>query len=173
MTVGDKWGYNRYDVNFKSPATVVRQLQQCAAKGGNLLLNIGPRADGSIPEPVVEVFERVGKWMALNGEAIYSSYPAYDITLPEGWLACMVYEDTYIFPPSLLTENDVELLIPAHQIDTVEPEVLGQPDCKVTVERIELPGDDEPRAFMRFVIPAAAWQNAVDGLPVIKLINAH
>ncbi len=173
MTVGDKWGYNRYDVNLKSPATIIRQLQQCAAKGGNLLLNINPMADGTVPVGVQEVFRRVGKWMAVNGEAIYESTPAYSVTLPEGWMCSVVYEDTYIFPPDLITPNDVELLIPAHEIDTVEPEVLGQPNCKVTVERIELPGEDEPQAFMRFVIPAEAWQNAVEGLPVIKLIYAH
>lgn len=173
MTVGDKWGYNRYDLNFKTPGTVIRQLQQCAAKGGNLLLNINPMADGTVPPAVEEVFLRVGKWMEVNGESIYGSYPIYDITLPEGWMSCMVYEDTYIFPPALLTMNDVELLIPAYEIDSVEPEVLGQPDCKVTVERIELPGDEEPRAFMKFVIPASAWLNAVEGLPVIRLINTH
>ena len=88
-------------------------------------------------------------------------------------MCSLVYEDTYLFPPDLQTENDVELLIPAHEIDTVEPEVLGQPDCEVTVERIVLPGKDEPRAFMRFVIPASAWKNAPEGLPVIKLIYAH
>ncbi len=173
MTVGDKWGYNRYDVNYKSPATVIRQLQQCAARGGNLLLNINPMADGTVPQPVQEVFQRVGKWMQVNGEAIYESSPVFEITLPEGWMCSVVYEDTYLFPPDIATLNDVELLIPAHEIDTVEPEVLGQPDCKVKVERIELPGEDEPRAFMRFVIPASAWQNAVEGLPVIKLIYAH
>lgn len=173
MTVGDKWGYNRYDLNIKSPAMVIRQLQQCAAKGGNLLLNINPMADGTVPEYVKDVFLRVGKWMELNGEAIYGSYPIYDITLPEGWMSCMVYEDTFLFPPALVTDNDVELLIPAYEIDSVEPEVLGQPDCKVTVERIELPGKDEPRAFMKFVIPASAWKNAVEGLPVIRLLNIH
>ncbi|MDO5472622.1 MAG: alpha-L-fucosidase [Akkermansia sp.] len=173
MTVGDKWGYNRFDVNFKSPAVIIRQLQQCAAKGGNLLLNVGPKADGSVPEPVAEVFRRVGKWMELNGESIYESMPYYDITLPEGWMCSVVYEDTFLFPPALVTDNDVELLIPAHEIDTVEPEVIGQPDCQVSVERVELPGKDEPRAFMKFVIPASAWKNAVEGLPVIRLIYAH
>lgn len=173
MTVGDKWGYNRFDLNIKSPATIIRQLQQCAAKGGNLLLNIGPKGDGSVPPYIKDVFLRVGKWMEVNGESIYESTPVYEITLPEGWMCSLVYEDTYLFPPDLVIDHDVELLIPAHEIDTVEPEVLGQPDCKVTVERIELPGKDEPRAFMRFVIPASAWKNAVEGLPVIKLIYAH
>ncbi len=173
MTVGDKWGYNRYDLNIKTPAMVIRQLEQCAARGGNLLLNINPRGDGSVPEYVSRVFRRVGAWMKVNGEAIYGSSPIVDMTLPEGWMCSIVYEDRYLFPPEIVTQNDVELLIPAHQVDTVEPEVLGQPDCKVTVERIELPGEDEPRAFMRFIIPASAWQNAVEGLPVIKLINAN
>ncbi len=173
MTVGDKWGYNRYDLNIKTPAMVIRQLEQCAARGGNLLLNINPRGDGSVPEYVSRVFRRVGAWMKVNGEAIYGSSPIVDMTLPEGWMCSIVYEDRYLFPPEIVTQNDVELLIPAHQVDTVEPEVLGQPNCKVTVERIELPGEDEPRAFMRFIIPASAWQNAVEGLPVIKLINAN
>jgi alpha-L-fucosidase len=173
MTVGDKWGYNRYDLNIKTPAMVIRQLEQCAARGGNLLLNINPRGDGSVPEYVSRVFRRVGAWMKVNGEAIYGSSPIVDMTLPEGWMCSIVYEDRYLFPPEIVTQNDVELLIPAHQVDTVEPEVLGQPNCKVTVGRIELPGEDEPRAFMRFIIPASAWQNAVEGLPVIKLINAN
>ncbi|MGN1309346.1 MAG: alpha-L-fucosidase, partial [Akkermansia sp.] len=49
MTVGDKWGYCKVDWKLKSPAVIIRQLQECAAKGGNLLLNIGPKADRSVP----------------------------------------------------------------------------------------------------------------------------
>ena len=57
MTVGDKWGYNRYDTRLKSPAVIIGQLQECAAKGGNLLLNIGPKADGSIPDDAAEAIK--------------------------------------------------------------------------------------------------------------------
>ena len=90
MTVGDKWGYNRYDTRLKSPAVIIGQLQECAAKGGNLLLNIGPKADGSIPEGLVNVFKRVGAWMRVNGESIYGSQPCTLLNLPEGCMASQV-----------------------------------------------------------------------------------
>ena len=50
MTVSDKWGYNRYDTNIKSPETIIEKLVECVTKGGNLLLNVNPMADGTIPE---------------------------------------------------------------------------------------------------------------------------
>ena len=50
MTMNDSWGYHKADDDWKSPKTVVRNLIQCAQDGGNYLLNIGPKPDGSIPE---------------------------------------------------------------------------------------------------------------------------
>src|SRR6185312_6076753 len=73
MTLNDSWGYQRADNNWKSARTVVRNLIQCARDGGNYLLNIGPRGDGSIPEESVRVLEEVGQWMSKNGETIYKS----------------------------------------------------------------------------------------------------
>ena len=173
MTVGDKWGYNRYDVRLKEPAVIILQLQQCAARGGNLLLNIGPKADGSIPEGVEDVFRRVGAWMEVNGEAIYESKPVPSVHLPKGWMCSIVYEETYIFPPKMQPTEDVVLRIRAHEIDTVAPSVLGQPDCHIEMERVEEPGKDEPTAYMQFTIPASAWANAVEGMPVFKFSNAN
>lgn len=173
MTVGDKWGYNRFDVNLKTPSDIIGQLQQCAARGGNLLLNIGPKGDGSVPEGVEEVFRRVGKWMEVNGEAIYESRPVPSVHLPEGWMASIVYEETYLFPPKMQPTQDVVLRIRAHEIDTVAPAVLGQPECLIQMERVEEPGEDEPQAFMQFTIPASVWSNAVEGMPVFKLSNAN
>ena len=174
MTLGNHWGFNKNDKKYKSPTQIIRQLQQCAAFGGNLLLNISPRVDGSIPEAAVDIFRRVGKWLGTNGEAIYASRPVPGLTLPEGWLASVVGEETYLFPPALKgNEENVVLLIPAHEIDTVSPSVLGQADCEITIRRIEKPGEDEPQAFMELTIPASAWKNALEGMPVIKLTNAH
>ena len=73
MTLNDSWGYNRGDDNWKSPKTVVRNLVTCAHDTGNYLLNIGPRADGSIPEESVRIFSSVGKWLERNGATIYQS----------------------------------------------------------------------------------------------------
>jgi alpha-L-fucosidase len=66
------WGYIQNDT-FKSPEFVVRQLIDIVSKNGNLLLNIGPRSDGTIPDEVQQVLRDVGSWLKINGEAIYGT----------------------------------------------------------------------------------------------------
>jgi alpha-L-fucosidase len=73
MTLNDSWGYQRADDDWKSSKTVVRNLITCSRDGGNYLLNIGPKGDGSVPEEEVRVLTEVGKWMDTNGETIYKS----------------------------------------------------------------------------------------------------
>jgi alpha-L-fucosidase len=68
------WGYIKDDT-FKSPEFVVHQLVDIVSKNGNLLLNIGPRSDGTIPEEVRQVLLDVGAWLNVNGEAIYGTRP--------------------------------------------------------------------------------------------------
>jgi len=75
MTMNDSWGYQAADDNWKNPKTVVRNLVTCARGGGNYLLNIGPKPDGSIPEESVRILSAVGKWMDRNGPAVYESEP--------------------------------------------------------------------------------------------------
>ena len=73
MTMNESWGYHRADDDWKSPKTIVRNLVTCAHDTGNYLLNIGPQADGSIPEESVSILTSVGKWMGRNGQTIYQS----------------------------------------------------------------------------------------------------
>jgi alpha-L-fucosidase len=68
------WGNIKNDT-FKSPQFIVHQLVDIVSKNGNLLLNIGPRSDGTIPEQVQQVLRDVGSWLAVNGEAIYGTRP--------------------------------------------------------------------------------------------------
>src|SRR6201981_3492158 len=68
------WGYIKDDT-FKSPEFVVHQLIDIVSKNGNLLLNIGPRSDGTIPDEVQKVLLDVGEWLNTNGEAIYGTRP--------------------------------------------------------------------------------------------------
>ena len=68
------WGYIKDDT-FKSPEFVVHQLIDIVSKNGNLLLNIGPRSDGTIPEEVQQVLLDVGTWLNVNGDAIYGTRP--------------------------------------------------------------------------------------------------
>jgi len=73
MTMNDTWGYSRHDHNWKSAETLIKNLVECASKGGNYLLNVGPNDLGEIPQPSVERLEAVGKWLEANGEAIYGT----------------------------------------------------------------------------------------------------
>jgi alpha-L-fucosidase len=75
MTMNDSWGYTGADDNWKSTKTIVRNLVTCAKGGGNYLLNIGPKPDGSVPEQSVNVLTEVGKWMSRNGPTIYEAEP--------------------------------------------------------------------------------------------------
>ena len=68
------WGYIENDT-FKSPEFIVHELVDIVSKNGNLLLNIGPRSDGTIPDAVQQVLRDVGGWLKVNGEAIYGSRP--------------------------------------------------------------------------------------------------
>jgi alpha-L-fucosidase len=73
MTMNDTWGFKFYDDNWKSPETIIRNLIDIASKGGNYLLNVGPTAEGLIPQPSVERLAEVGRWMKVNGESIYGT----------------------------------------------------------------------------------------------------
>jgi alpha-L-fucosidase len=75
MTMNDSWGYHKADDAWKTPKTIVRNLVHCAYGGGNYLLNIGPKPDGSIPEESVRILGAVGQWMEKNGPTIHEAEP--------------------------------------------------------------------------------------------------
>ena len=76
MTMNDTWGFKTNDKNWKSTETLVRNLIDVASKGGNYLLNIGPKADGTFPEASVERLRGIGDWMNVNGESVYDTKAA-------------------------------------------------------------------------------------------------
>jgi alpha-L-fucosidase len=73
MTLNDSWGFQRADDAWKTSKTVIRNLISCSRDGGNYLLNIGPKPDGSIPPETVKVLTEVGSWMRTSGKTIYGS----------------------------------------------------------------------------------------------------
>ena len=72
-TINDTWGYRKDDTNWKSPGQIVFKLVDIVSKGGNYLLNVGPMADGTIPQPSQDILRTVGRWLKVNGEAIYGA----------------------------------------------------------------------------------------------------
>ena len=75
MTINGSWGWNPTDRDYKSGRRLVHTLCEVAAKGGNLLLNIGPTADGSIPSEIVDRLAVVERWMTANAESIVETEP--------------------------------------------------------------------------------------------------
>jgi alpha-L-fucosidase len=73
QTMNETWEYTHYDRNWKSPTTLIRELIDTVSKGGNYLLNIGPKPDGSIPQTTVDTLHAIGGWMHRHGEAIYGT----------------------------------------------------------------------------------------------------
>jgi alpha-L-fucosidase len=73
MTMNRTWGFRAADTNWKSAETIITNLVDIASKGGNYLLNVGPTSAGEIPQASVERLASVGKWMKVNGEAIYGT----------------------------------------------------------------------------------------------------
>jgi len=74
-TINDTWGFKSYDHNWKSTTDLVRKLVDIVSKGGVYLLNVGPTAEGVIPQSSIDRLEAMGAWLAVNGDSIYDTRP--------------------------------------------------------------------------------------------------
>jgi alpha-L-fucosidase len=73
MTMNESWGYHKSDDSWKSPKQILRNLITCARDGGNYLLNIGPKPDGTIPEQSIVILNTVGRWISTYGNTIFGT----------------------------------------------------------------------------------------------------
>ena len=73
MTINHSWGYNASDTRWKSAQQLIHNLSDIASKGGNYLLDVGPTAEGVIPQTEVDRLLAIGRWLKMNGEAIYAT----------------------------------------------------------------------------------------------------
>jgi alpha-L-fucosidase len=132
MTMNTSWGYKHYDHNWKSSETLVRMLVDIASKGGNLLLNVGPTAEGLIPEPSVERLKAMGKWMDVNGESIYgtSASPFFKLT----WGRCtqrVEEEGTTLYLHVFNWPEDLQLRVPSLEAKVEEVYLLSEKEQKL------------------------------------------
>lgn len=97
MTINDSWGYQANDKNFKSSNQIIRIFCDVIGNGGNLLLDIGPEADGTIPEEQIDVLKNLGRWTKKHKEAIYGTLAG----LPPG----------YFYGPSTVSANSSTLYL--------------------------------------------------------------
>ncbi|WP_017258106.1 alpha-L-fucosidase [Pedobacter arcticus] len=76
MTMNGTWGFRTSDHKWKSSETLIRNLVDIASKGGNYLLNVGPKPDGTFPQESIDRLNDISKWMKINSEAIYDTKPS-------------------------------------------------------------------------------------------------
>ena len=154
QVLADHWGYAADDLNYKAPADAIRDLAVCRRYGSNLLLNVGPVGDGSLRAMDAAVLELLGRWTALNREAIYVPRPTGiavegqqdDFLLREG--------DTYylfcdhlpmVADPNVAKYAETEYAVSfplectitaAEWVDTGEPVAFTQQEGKTTVTTV-------------------------------------
>jgi alpha-L-fucosidase len=78
MTINRSWGYNPSDRRLKSSARLIQTICETAGRGGNLLLNVSPTADGTLPPEQVERLEAIASWMERNAESIHDTEPGLE-----------------------------------------------------------------------------------------------
>jgi alpha-L-fucosidase len=146
MTMNETWGFKSYASNWKTPQTLVRNLIDIASKGGNYLLNVGPKADGTFPQESIDILKGMGKWMHVNSEAIYGSSASPFGLFP--WGRCTKKEEgknTVLYFSVFEWPKDGKLVIPALSNDVVSAKFLAD-GKKVKTGKvsdglsIELPG---------------------------------
>ena len=152
MTMNQKWGFvNDSEADWKSTGVLLRHLIDSASKGGNVLLNVGPTAEGEFPQRALQRMAGIGRWMQINGEAIHGTSatpleqtPAWGrITRKpaEGGAAERLYLHVFDWP-----RDDVLRLPLAQAVSSAR--LLADPDARIGIDQ----GDGE----LRLRLPAAA-----------------
>jgi alpha-L-fucosidase len=85
MTLRDNWGYDRDDDNWKTDKDILERLCLCVCRGANMLLNVGPKPDGTLCPEEIASLKAIGRWMRVNGEAIHGTTASpFDFDFPWG-----------------------------------------------------------------------------------------
>jgi alpha-L-fucosidase len=97
MTINNSWGYQPKDTAWKTPFEIITIFADVVSNGGNLLLDIGPKADGTIPEKDLYVLKELGKWNKKNEEAVFGTLPG----LPQG----------HFYGPTTISKDSLSLYL--------------------------------------------------------------
>ncbi|WP_321437654.1 alpha-L-fucosidase [uncultured Bacteroides sp.] len=128
LTTNDTWGYNQFDESFKSSRDLLYTLMKTSKLGGNLLLNIGPMGDGTVPPAAESRLNDIGNWLNHSGKAVYGSIRnPFVYSLPWGMCTKRIIDGkTHLFYNVFYWDGTGELLIPGllNPSDDIEAYIL-------------------------------------------------
>ncbi|WP_430817366.1 alpha-L-fucosidase [Carboxylicivirga sp. RSCT41] len=130
MTMNDSWGYQHNDHNYKTPYQLIRIFVDCISMGGNLLLDIGPKADGTIPQPQIDILKEFGRWTSKHSEAIYGTHAGI--------------EHKYYPGPSAISKNGETLYL---YLDRVPNHQLMVNGLDAEIENVRVVGSNEQLVY--------------------------
>jgi alpha-L-fucosidase len=149
MTINNSWGYQPKDTSWKTPFEIITIFADVVSNGGNLLLDIGPREDGTIPQQEITVLKELGKWNKKHEEAIFGSLPG----LPQG----------HFYGPTTISKdsNSLYLFLPGGTTGEVMIKGLSN-----TIKRINVLGTNHNVPHK--IVGKISW-SLVPGLVFIKV----
>lgn len=157
-TMVRSWGWHAGDHQWKSAATMLGYLVSNASKGGNYLLNIGPKPDGTFPVPAVKRLREMGAWLYANGDAVYGAQPCAVKSKTEGVILTE-------FKMGKARKLYIAMTRPAAKVSLIlaRDRVVG---CKVLESGMPLTIDREDD---NVVIAIPDWLSRGDPVPVIEM----
>jgi alpha-L-fucosidase len=171
MTMNGSWGFKSFDHNWKSNETLIRNLVDIASKGGNYLLNIGPKSDGTFPQESIDRLKFIGAWMKVNGEAIYASKPSP--LAPLEWGRCTkkeIKEGTTLYLTVFNWPADGKLVVPDLKNQVISSTLLANGAILKTSSTadgltINVPATapDAIASVIKIVVKGALGVNATSG----------
>jgi len=148
MTINDSWGYLSGDNNWKSAQQLVQNLVECARDGGNYLLDIGPKADGSVSEQSVSRLKVIGKWLQRNGDAVYATQKCH---FPHGNIGVFtrrgntLYIIIYFWPGNTMVVGGVKFKVKsARFLATTRPVTFAQKGSQLIFSGLPAEAPDNP-----------------------------
>lgn len=140
MTMNDNWGYFPSDTNYKPISQIIRTFVEVISSGGNLLLNIGPKPDGTIPAEQVERLEALGQWIKTHKKAVFDT----EAGLPYG----------HFYGPTMLSTDHKKIYLCLFDMPQNYIQLKG---IQTKVKKISVLGSGEELTFVRN--GGAAWNN--------------
>lgn len=155
-TMTDSWGWHAQDYNWKTAKQMITYLVNNASKGGNYLLNIGPKPDGTFPPTAVQRLREIGAWIYTNGEAIYNTKPI-KVSVDKDIYLTQSIDESKMFVT--LTANQQKVILPFAASDIKSCTVLS---TDMSIEYLKI-SDNETE----LIVPEILYKDS--NIPVVVI----